>query len=645
MAKVTVKPYGSWASPISADMLVQKTIALREIGVDGEDLYWVEGHPEEKGRAVLVRRKADGRREEITPKPFYARTRVHEYGGGSFVADRGTVYFSHFLDHRLYQRIPGQEPRPVTAEGPVRYADPVVDRLRRRLIVVREDHRGQRVVNSIVAITTDGDRFGTPLVEGQDFYMFPRLSPDGSQLAWISWNHPLMPWDGTELWLADVTQKGHVTHARRIAGGEHESIFQPEWAPDGTLYFVSDRTNWWNLYRWTGFRVEPVTDLSAEFGLPAWVFGLSTYGFMSDRDLIASYRQDGFSHMVHIDTQTLKMTPIPCPATDISCLKVSSAGALLIASFADRPSAIWHYHDGHFTELRKSSAISLDPPWISRPRPLTFPTENGQTAHAIYYPPANPEFSPPAGEKPPLIVLTHGGPTSQSPAAFRLSTQYWTSRGFAVADVNYGGSTGYGREYRRRLYGRWGVVDVDDVVNAARFLVEQGLADGHRLAIRGGSAGGYTTLAALTFRSVFRTGASYYGVSDLGALAEDTHKFESRYLDQLIGPWPQEKALYRERSPLFHLDRLSRPIIFFQGLDDKVVPPDQTERMVTALKDKGLPVAYLAFPGEGHGFVQAENIKRAQEAELYWYATVLGFPLADTVDPVEITHQDRIGQP
>jgi dipeptidyl aminopeptidase/acylaminoacyl peptidase len=639
----SLAPHGSWKSPITSDLIVQGTIRLGEIRLDGDDIYWSEGRPLEGGRSVVVRRTPDGTTSDITPTGFNVRTRVHEYGGGSYIVADKTVYFSNFADQRLYRQSIESEPQPLTPEANLRYADAVTDRQRNRLICIREDHTAseREAVNTVVAVSLSADSptAGDVLVSGNDFYSSPRLSPDGSQLAWLTWNHPNMPWDGTELWVAEVKENGELGDRHLIAGGLTESVFQPEWSPNGVLYFVSDRTNWWNLYRWQNGQVEPLCQKAAEFGLPHWVFGMFTYGF--DRDsLICTYTEDGIQHLARLNLQSLELSEIETPFASIGGIQVAPEHAVFGAGSPTTPGVIARLDlkTGQTEVLRRSSETEVDPGYLSVPETVEFPTENGLTAHAFYYPPKNRDFQAPSDERPPLLVKIHGGPTAATSATFNLGIQYWTSRGIAILDVNYGGSTGYGRDYRERLKGNWGIVDVDDCVNGAKYLVERGEVDGDRLTIDGGSAGGYTTLAVLAFRDTFKAGASYYGVSDAAALAEDTHKFESRYLDGLIGPYPERQDLYRERSPIHHTDQLSCPVIFFQGDEDKIVPPNQAEKMVEALKAKGIPVAYVLFEGEQHGFRKAENIKRSLDTELYFYSRVFGFELADPVEPVEIAN-------
>ncbi len=639
MTDKKVAPFGSWKSPVTSDLIVAGTISLGDIAVEGPDVYWIESRPSEKGRSVIVRRTPDGNVQDAIPRDYNARTTVHEYGGGAYTVDRGTVYFSNFADQRIYRQNAGSQPEPVTLSERMYYADGVIDRRRNRIITVREDHTapGRDAINTIASVSLDGDKGGAVLVSGNDFYSSPRLSPTGSRLAWLTWNHPNLPWDGCELWVAEVLGNGSLGSGERVAGGESESIFQPEWSPAGELHFVSDRTGWWNLYRWRDGRVEPLCEMQAEFGAPQWVFRMSAYAFESESRIICCYCQRGNWRLATLDTSTKKLEPIETPYTDISSLRVSPGRVLFFGGSPSEPQSIVQLDiaTGKTEVLGRSSNVEVESGYLSVPRALEFPTEKGLTAHAFFYAPKNRDYAAPSGERPPLIVISHGGPTGATTTTLKLNIQYWTSLGFGVLDVNYGGSTGYGRAYRERLNGNWGIVDVDDCANGARYLVKSGEADGERLIIRGGSAGGYTTLAALTFRDVFKAGASYYGVSDLEALEEDCHKFESRYNTSLIGP-PDRRDLYKARSPIHFTDRLSCPIILFQGLEDKVVPPNQAEMMFDAARAKGLPVAYIPFEGEQHGLRQATNIKRSLDAELYFYSKVFGFELADPVEPAQI---------
>lgn len=639
-----VAPYGTWTSPITTDLITGRKIGISTPRADGDVIYWIESRPEEAGRNVVVRRGPDGTIEDAVPSTANGRTRVHEYGGGAYTVKDGVLIFSHFHDTRLYRADNGGAPRPITPPVALRYADAIFDIPRNRLIAVREDHRGEgEAVNTIVAVDLDGDAAGgTILASGADFYSNPRLSPDGSRLAWLQWDHPNMPWDGSELWVAPVKDDGSLGIAESIAGGNEESIYQPEWGSDGAIYFVSDRTGWWNLYRRPAGsgEDEAILPMEAEFGQPQWVFGTSTYAFINSETIVATFTRDGFWHLATIDVKTGEMTEVPTPYTELDDPVAANGTVVMTAGSPAIPSSIVQFDPatGEFTTLKRSLAAEIDRGYLSTPRPIEFPTGNGLTAHAFLYPPTNKDYVAPEGEAPPLLVQSHGGPTGSTTTTLNLPIQYWTSRGFAVLDVNYGGSTGYGRPYRERLNGAWGIVDVEDHVNGARHLIAEGLADLERVAIRGWSASGYTTLAALTFDDTFKAGASHFGISDLETMTTDTHKFESRYLDGLIGPYPERRDIYVERSPIHHLDRITAPLVLFQGSEDTVVPPDQAEKMYAAMAERGLPVALIVFQGEGHGFRRAENIQRALEAELSFYAQVYGYTPAGEIVPIEIAN-------
>lgn len=655
-------PYGTWTSPLTAARVTAGSLRFDHIVLDGDDVYWVEGRASEGGRNVIVRRTPDGRTVDITPAGVNVRTRVHEYGGAAYTVHQGTVFFSSFSDQRLYRQAAGQTPAPITPAGYF-FADCAIDAARQRLLCVREDHtKGDaEPVNTIVAVdigsaeapfdslepelaqgrkasTLRTESAGTLLASGADFYSDPVLSPDGAHMAWLQWSHPNMPWDGTELWVAAVAPNGSLTAKERVAGGVDESIFQPSWSPDGILYFVSDRTGWWNLYRRRGANIEPIHPMAAEFGKAQWTFSMSTYAFITATRLAVTYTEGGRWKMALVEIEPRRFEPIGLSLEPLDSIRATNRAVYFIGGSPTVAPAIARMTiaAAESEVLRASSSDTVDPAWISVPETVTFASEHGQDVHAFHYAPKNPDVSTPVDEKPPLLVVTHGGPTGASEAVLDARIQFWTSRGFAVLDVNYGGSTGYGRPYRDRLKGQWGIVDVADAVNGARYLVQQGKADPQRLAIRGGSAGGYTTLAALTFHDLFRAGASYYGISDIEVLARDTHKFESRYLDSLVGPYPARKDLYVARSPIHFTDKLSSALILFQGLEDKVVPPNQSEMMADAARRKGLPVAYLPFEGEQHGFRQEKNIVRSLEAELYFYSAVFGFKPADTIEPVKI---------
>ncbi len=630
--------YGSWESPITTDLIIAKTISLVEVAASGKDIYWIESRPSESGRYVIMQRAADGTVTECTPPDFYARTTVHEYGGGAFMVEDGVIYFSNFKDHHLYRQPIGGQPEVLTLADGYYYADLVLDKQRGRIICIREDHTVEgEAVNTIVSIDLNGDE--RILVEGNNFYSSARLSPDGSKLAYLTWNHPNMPWDGCELWLADINADGTLHDHNLIAGSVTESVFQPEWSPNGVLHFVGETTGWWNLYRYDNDKIEALCPMNAEFGEPQWVFRMSTYGFVSETKIFCRYSKDGIWHPAFLDTSTKEIVNIETSLIEFGDIVLGDGFALFIAGSPTQPYSLVRMDTSTYEIeiIKQSFEVTVDAGYLSIATPITFPTTDGKESHAIYYSPKNKDYVGLEGERPPLMVISHGGPTGSTTTALRLSLQYWTSRGFAVLDVNYGGSTGYGREYRQRLNGNWGIVDVDDCCNGAQHLVEQGLADSKRLAIRGGSAGGYTTLACLTFKNdVFKAGASYYGISELEVFATDTHKFESRYMDSLIGAYPERKDIYFNRSPINFIQNLSCPLIMFQGDEDKVVPPSQSQMMFEAMRDKELPVAYLLFSGEQHGFRKAENIKRSLEAELYFYAKIFGFEPAETIEPVQI---------
>lgn len=631
-------PCGAWTSPITAAVVAAGAVPLAQLMLDGPRLGWLEGRASEAGRTTLMVHDAGGTRE-LTPAPFNVRSRVHEYGGGACLLAGGVAWFSHHADNRLYRVEVGSAPVALTAEGSAhRFADFVLDARRQRLVAVREDHSSGATypVNTLCAVGFDGAE--TVLVDGNDFYAAPRLSPDGRQLAWLCWDHPRMPWEGTELWLADVLDDGSLANGRLIAGGPQESICQPEWSPGGLLHFVSDRSGWWNLYRFEHGVVHPLCPRAAEFALPHWSFGGAQYGFRSDDEIICIYIENGVSYLARLSTQDGSLLPLETPYEEMRELRVhGDVVALLGGAPTIAPELVRIDLDSGVTEVLAHSIPQLPATgYLSVPRAISYPSENGRTAHAFYYAPTNIDYTTPEGELPPLIVLGHGGPTGMAASTLKLSTQYWTSRGFAVLDVNYGGSTGFGRDYRNLLKHQWGVVDVEDCVAGARHLAAQGVVDPERLLIRGSSAGGLTVLSALSFHDVFKAGASYYGVSDLAGLDADSHKFESHYNEYLIAPPETAQEVYRARSPIHHTDKLRQPMIFFQGLDDKVVPPQQSESVVEALRARKLPVAYLTLEGEGHGFRKADSVIRTLEAELYFYLRVFGIPVPADLPAIEI---------
>ncbi|HEV7958520.1 MAG TPA: prolyl oligopeptidase family serine peptidase [Acidimicrobiales bacterium] len=637
--------FGSWTSPITSQLLVADVVGLSFPSVEDGAYYWIEARPTEAGRNVLVRRGIEGDRADVFGPEFAARTLVHEYGGRCYVVRGSTVYFSNFADQRLYRLEIGKEPVALTPDPPSlrswRYADPVVSPDGTFLVCVRERHDGD-VVNDLVAIAIDGTAEPMVMAEGHDFFSSPTFSRDGRRLAYIAWDHPNMPWDTTLLYEVELEEHAHSTSRRVVVANPDESVIQPQYDARGALIFLSDRTGWWNLYRDTPSGPVALYPLEAEFGRPAWQFGFSDYAPLINGSLVAAWQLPDGSHLGVLDSTGMHEVALDWPIIS----SVASDGIDFVGLVASpvKPAALVRVDlsSGAETNLATSFVNTVDPAYLSVPQPVEFATESGLTAHALYYAPTNHDFEGPKDEAPPLIVAVHGGPTGSYSAALNYSTQYWTSRGFAVVDVNYGGSAGYGRAYRERLKGAWGIVDLDDCVNAARFLAESDRANPRALLIHGGSAGGYTTLCALTFRDVFATGASYFGLADLGTFVKGTHKFESRYLDGLVGPWPEARAIYEQRSPVFHTDLLRTPMILFQGLEDAVVPPDQADSMAEALRTKGIPFAYLTYEGEQHGFRQAKNIVRTAEAELSFYAHALGFTPADDIESITIENAEAL---
>jgi dipeptidyl aminopeptidase/acylaminoacyl peptidase len=622
-------PYGAWRSPISAARVAAASVALGGLAVDGDAVYWLEGRPAEGGRSVLVRWHAETGAVDLTPPPWNVRTRVHEYGGGSFAVGGGIVVCSHLPDQRLYRVEAAGAVRPLTPESLWRFADGVIDPRRRLLFCVGEEHgAAQEPENCLVRV--DVERNAPPVVvaRGHDFYAAPRLSADGGRLAWIAWRHPDMPWDGTELWVAEIDADGNLVAPREVAGGRKESVVDPAWTPDGTLQFASDRTGWWNLYRAEAGGIRALCRADAEFARPPWVLGCSHHCVLADGMLLCAFSRGGVWRLGRCDPRTGRLDPLDTPYTEIAFLRAAPGGAVFVgASPVAPPAIVWlDARRGTCSEIRPARDEAVDGAFVSVPEAFACLSAGGRVAHGLYYRPTNPDYAAPAGSRPPCIVRAHGGPTASVTAALDPAVQFWTSRGFAVLDVDYAGSSGHGRAYRRLLYGAWGVADVEDCVAAARFAVAQGWADPDRLVARGSSAGGFTVLCALAFHDVFGAGASYYGIGDLEALRRETHKFESHYDQSLLGPYPERRDLYLARSPLYAVDRIRRPVIFFQGLDDRVVPPGQAEAMAGALRTRGIRVAHVTFAGEGHGFRRAETIASALEREIAFYREVLALP-------------------
>lgn len=643
---VTVAPYGSWASPFRIERLTDRVVFLTEARAIGGVRYWIEGRPDEGGRQVLVRREPDGTMTRLTPEGFNARSRVHEYGGAATLVSGDLIVVSDFVSGRLQRVVRPGELVPLTPERQWRFADAVHDVARNRLIAVREDHEPETVArhgewnNELVAIDLASGEV-TVLAAGSDFYSAPRLSPDGATLVWLEWRHPNMPWDGTELRLARIAPDGSLVEPETIAGSAREWISQPRWSPDGILHFAAEPTGWMNLYRRVDGAIEQVTDLQAELVPPDWLFGQASYGFLPDGEIIGVARASGRDSLIRI-SRNGGIRPISTPYTEIGSISVAGDRLLIRAAGPTSPGTIAELDlQGNIEVLRRGTPFMPELEDIAVPRHVEFPTSDGRTAHGNYFPPTNRAFVGPPDELPPLIVTSHGGPTGSAFTAFQTGFQLFTSRGYAVLDVDYGGSTGYGREYRKRLEGQWGIVDVDDCVAGARYLAEQGLVDGERQAIRGGSASGFTTLAALAFTKQFDAGCTYFGLGDLRAFVKDTHKFESRYLESLIGPWPEAEQLYLDRSPNLHADQITSPVLVQQGEEDKVVPKEEAERIVDALFERRVPHAYLLYPGEDHGFRSTAAITRSFAAELSFYAQVFGFQPADEIEPIEIQFLDE----
>jgi dipeptidyl aminopeptidase/acylaminoacyl peptidase len=636
-----ILPYGSWPTELSADRLLEGALRLGRPQLDQGWIYWIEGRPSEGGRQVVLRARPGTAPSDVTPADQNVRTLVHEYGGGDYRVRDGRIVYAEMAEQRVWICEVGRpdSARLLAAGGP-RYADFAWSPDCRWVAAVEERARAQgEPENRIVAFRVDeGDGLVEPIVvaEGHDFVSFPRFSPDGSRLVYTAWDHPNMPWDGTRLFEQRFAEGGPEGEAVLVAGGPDESIFQPGFSPDGVLTFVSDRSGWWNLMRVEDGLLREVCPAEAEFGRAQWVFDMSTWAYVSAEEILCSVTRQGVDSLARLDVATGALRDVDQPCSNAVGLEVEGDIACFVGGGPDRATAIWRLDlaEESLAEVRPSFTFVLDA--VSRPEPIEFDTSDGRRAHAFFYPPTNAHAEGPEGELPPLLVKSHGGPTAATVPVLSLAIQYWTSRGFAVVDVNYGGSSGYGRAYRERLRERWGVVDVDDCVNAARSLAGQGRVDPDRLAISGGSAGGYTTLCALTFHDVFRAGASHYGIGDLEALARDTHKFEARYLDSLVGPYPATRERYRERSPIHFTEQLSCPVIFFQGLEDKVVPPSQAEAMVEALAKRGVAHAHVTFPGEQHGFRRAENIRTALEGELYFYGRIFGFETDVQPEGVEI---------
>jgi dipeptidyl aminopeptidase/acylaminoacyl peptidase len=645
----TVAPYGSWTSPITVDLLVGATVGLSYPDISAGGVYWLEGRPHEAGRVALVFRPDGGEAVDVVPESFNVRTRVHEYGGGAWWRHGDVVFASSFDDGRIYRfDAPGAEPRPVTPEPPepssLRYADGVVTPDGTVVVCVRERHEGGEVLNELVTFPADGSEAPRLLASGHDFYASPRLDPSGNRLAWITWDHPRMPFDGTELHVATFGPDAALADERVVAGGEKESVVDLQWSPEGDLFFVSDRTGWWNLYALRGDHMRPLAPTEGEFAEPWWVFARERYAFLPDGRIACVVTRAATDSLELLDPATGGLEQLDLPYTVYGGLHAEGNRLVSVAASPTAAAAVVTYDvaTGGLEEIAQSSSAEVDEAYVSRARAIEFPSIGGAIGHAFFYPPRNPDFEAPEGEKPPLVVSVHGGPTAHTDDALDLEIQYFTSRGIAYVDVNYGGSTGYGRAYRDRLLGQWGIVDLEDSIAAARYLADEGEVDGSRMLIEGGSAGGYTTLLALAVRDTFAAGISYFGVADLELLFTDTHKFELHYDHSLVGPYPESKDVWQERSPINHAEDISAPLLLHQGLDDKVVPPSQAEAIVAALERRGVPFAYLAYEGEGHGFRRADSRRRALEADLAFMGRVFGFTPADELAPLEIENLEHV---
>ncbi|MFC2065266.1 alpha/beta hydrolase family protein [Chloroflexota bacterium] len=640
----TILPYGSWKSPITTEMVAANSININEIKCDGDSVYWLENRPEESGRTVIMQYSSDGEVKNILPAGFNVRNRVHEYGGGSYTVFEGNLYFCNYEDQRIYSMKPGGEPEAITPAGKLRYADLEFDSVRQRIICVCEEHDQDenKVINSIVSISLDKDRSMETLIFGNDFYSNPRIGPDGSKMCWLAWDHPNMPWDGCELWMGSFDENGTINKPACLVGSKDESIFQPEWSPSGSLHFISDRSGWWNPYCYKEEEIIQLFEQEAEYGLPQWVFGLSTYGFSGDSKLVCSINLSGKSELILLDSEQTKTATIDRSYCGYSSIEVCDHLLYFVGYSEDHPAELvcLNLETSKKSIIQKTSALKLDDEDISIPTEIRFPSMN-QLSYGNYYSPKNAAIKGSADEKPPLIVMIHGGPTLSTSMSLSMKIQYWTSRGFAVLDVNYSGSTGYGRTYRQRLNGQWGVLDVEDCINGANHLAEKELVDNKRMSISGGSAGGFTALCALTFHDVFSAGVSRYGISSLKILASDDHKFESHYLESLVGPYNESEDLLIERSPINFIHNISVPILIMQGSEDKVVPQSQSDELFHILKKKQLPVAYVLFEGEQHGFRKAETISRALEIEFYFYSQLFGFALPENIPPIKIWNMGK----
>lgn len=644
------RPYGSWPSPISAEAVSQQAINPVELSLDDQQLYWLQACPAEGGRNTVMQLDHHGQAHSVLPAPYNCRSRVHEYGGGAYAVYQNTLYFCEFRDHQLYSMTIGQPDslRQLSNQPLCRFGAISIDPHRGKLLAVAEQHGEGEPVNSLVSIAITGDQPLQTLHCGEDFYAGAQLSRTGNQLSWVSWSHPAMPWQSSRLWLADITEDGSLSNPRPVAGGEQESICQPRWSATGELYFISDRSGWWNLYRWRDGSVQALFPKPADFAVPQWVFGQSNYALLADGRLIASYCQQGYWQLMTLDCNTGDYHQLNGDYVHLSQVQSDGQAGYFIGVSGHAPAEIVRLQPGSgqcSTLHTPPNNHPLQRAAVSQPFAISFSSDDGHPVHGLYYLPHNPLCEAPDGDKPPLLVIAHGGPTGAASPAFDPAVQFWTSRGFAVLAVNYRGSAHYGRDYRRALEGNWGLADARDCIAGARYLADKALVDASRLLIRGNSAGGFTVLSAMSLATVFAAGASYYGISDLELLAQQTHKFESHYMDSLIGRYPEQRRHYQQRSAIHHVDKLQRPMIFLQGLQDRVVPANQTRQMVAALRQNRVPVTEILFEDEGHGFRKADNIVTALTCELHFYGRILGIEIVDPISPALLDLLPPANQP
>jgi len=611
-------PYGTWKSPITAEEAAEGAVKILNVIVDGDDVYWNEVRPKNEGRYTIVKNG-----EDVTPPDFSARSAVHEYGGGAFTVKEDTVVTSNFRDKKLYIKEPGKDLRPLTTGKDTRFGDLHITQ--HGIVAVGETHKPDQEPENFLALIDIQTGTFKKIASGYDFYTSPAISPDGKKIAYICWKHPNMPWTDTELWIANIDEMGNLINSVQVAGQDPETIFQPGWDKDGTLYFVTDRDEWWNLHRYVDGKIENMCKMEAEMGWPLWQLQRSKWTFLGEKLLFACVEK-GFMHLGILDPATGKCEKIESPGVTYLQLRSGNGFVVFIEGFDNQSSRIVKMDNKTLarTVIKEPEGKTFNEGYISTPQHITYKSAGGREAYGYFYPPKNKDYKGKEGELPPLIVMIHGGPTSKTLPTFALQKQFWTSQGFAILDVDYGGSTGYGRTYRMALNGNWGIVDVEDCIFGAKHLAEQGLVDKDKLLIRGGSAGGYTTLAALTYEDTFKGGADYYGIADLEALAHDTHKFESHYNDTLLGPFNEKAHIWKERSPINHMDKFNSPLIIFQGTEDKIVPPNQSKMIYEALKKKGIKTELYLYEKEQHGFRKKKNIINSLNKEADFYREIMG---------------------